>query len=309
MRVTVILNPVSGAHADRPQRLRSQIDHAVATLERERIDVAVRATEHAGHATALALDAVQAGADVVAAWGGDGTVNEVAAALADSAATLAILPAGSGSGLARALGIPLRFSDALQVIPRGRTIAIDLGRVRDERAEETGAVPRLFANVAGLGLDATIALAFNADRRARPGRRGLGTYVRLTLRELRRFTPLQCRVRAGDDTIEAHALLVAMANSPQYGNGARIAPDAQIDDGLVDVVVVEATSWARDVWRARRLFDGSIARDPATHVRRASTVTVESETPLTYHTDGEAFLGGTRLEVTMRPKALRVRVP
>ena len=88
-----------------------------------------------------------------------------------------------------------------------------------------------------------------------------------------------CRVIVGDEVIDTRPLLIALANSAQYGNGARIAPDARIDDGLLDVVVVEATSLLRDLFRARRLFTGSLAKDPWTTLRRGASVRIESDGP------------------------------
>jgi diacylglycerol kinase family enzyme len=105
------------------------------------------------------------------------------------------------------------------------------------------------------------------------------------------------------------ALLVAFANSPQYGNGAVIAPQARVDDGEVDVVVVEATRPFRDVLRARRLFDGTIARDRRAAILRAPRVVVEAEGPIRFHTDGEPCEAGDRLAVEVCPLALVVRVP
>lgn len=299
MRVCLIVNPVSGAHNGRPALVRRQTDEAVSTLRDHGAEVELRLTEGRGHATRLAAAAAAAGTDVVVAWGGDGTANEVGAALAGSTSALALVPAGSGSGLARALGVPLSWREALGLVLRGDTRPIDVGTIDG----------RTFVNVAGLGLDAHIARVFNDDRTARPGRRGLAAYVRITLREFFRYEPLRCRVTVGGDRIDGPVLMVALANSPQYGNGARIAPEARLDDGEVDVVVVRATSPVRDLLRARRLFDGSIARDPGTVLRRASSVVIDAEHPIEFHTDGEPHHGGPHIEVAMRTRALLVRRP
>ena len=298
MRVSLIVNPVSGRHGGRPALLRRHIAEAVAVLGRD-VAVEVRLTESPGHATRLAAAAAADGVEVVAAWGGDGTVNEVATAIAGTASALAIVPGGSGSGLARALGVPLNWRAALDAVRHGAVRAIDVGRFGG----------RTFVNVAGVGVDAHVARAFNADRAARPGRRGLLTYVRITLREFFRYAAPRVRVTVAGDDIDDHVVLVALANSPQYGNGAIIAPGALLDDGLVDVVVVRATSPVRDLLRARRLFDGSMARDAGAVVRRASRVTIAAAQPLAFHTDGEPHAGGTRLEGEMVRAALHVRVP
>lgn len=300
MRIVLIVNPVAGGHRGPPARLRRQAGQAVASLRQAGADAQVWWSESRGHATRLAASAVEAGADVVAAWGGDGTVNEVAAVLAGAPAALAIVPAGSGSGLARALGVPLAWRGALDLAIGGTERVIDAGSIGG----------RFFVNVAGLGLDAHIASVFNADRDARPGRRGLAAYLRITLRELFRYRAPRVRVAVDGDSIhEGPALLVALANSSQYGNGARIAPAARLDDGLVDVVAVRATSPVRDLLRARRLFDGTIARDGRAAMRRGARVRVEAAEPLLFHTDGEPHAGGTVLDAEVIPAAIRVRVP
>lgn len=299
MRVFLIVNPVSGGHRSHPGRLSRRVDEARARLRRQGVAAEAALTTRAGHAAELAAAAVRDGVDVVAAWGGDGTVNEVSAALAGTTAALAIVPAGSGSGLARALGVPLRWQQAVELAARGVTRRIDLGRI----------ATRTFANVAGLGLDAHVARAFNLARQAAPGRRGLGTYVRITVREFFRYRPVACRVCVGAERFDVGALLVALANSPQYGNGARIAPDARLDDGALDVVVVRAQSPLADLLRARRLFDGSIARDRAAVLRRAPSLSIEADAPLGFHTDGEPHQGGTRIEVETITSSLLVRVP
>lgn len=296
MHVTLIVNPVAGKHGSRSETVRRDIEEATARLRRGGADVQSLITERAGHGRDLAAQAVAAGTDVVAAWGGDGTINEVATALGGLAVPLAVLPAGSGSGLARALGIPLAWRKALGIVLRGGDRVIDLGQIAG----------RVFVNVAGVGLDAHIARVFNAERR---GRLGLVTYVRLTVRELRRYTPVACRIRLAQETVDVRPLLVALANSSQYGNGARIAPMARLDDGLLDVVIVRASTPLRDLLRARRLFDGSLARDPLTTVRLADGLSIEAAESIRFHVDGEPCDGDTVLNVGVRRAALRVKVP
>jgi YegS/Rv2252/BmrU family lipid kinase len=296
MRTAVVVNPVAGKLGGRAGAVRRHVDRAVGVLGRGGAQVRVHLTERAGHAAELARLAVADGASMVVAWGGDGTLNEVAGALAGTPVPMAVLPAGSGSGLARALGIPLRWQDALETALAGAERVIDVGRLNG----------RVFVNVAGIGFDAHVARAFNAERR---GRRGLLSYVRLVVRELRRFRPQPCVVRLGEEAIAAEPLLIALANSPQYGNGARIAPLARLDDGKIDVVVVRATTPLRDLWRARRLFDGTMARDPLTVLCLATRLTIEADRPILFHVDGEPFEDEPPLHVEVQPASLRVRVP
>jgi YegS/Rv2252/BmrU family lipid kinase len=296
MRAILIVNPVSGRHGANTARVAASITEAVRTLAALGVDVQVRLTERPGHATELAARAVEEGADRVFAWGGDGTINEVAVALKGTGVALGIVPAGSGNGLARELRVPLDAARALRVAATGPVRPVDVGDIDGHP----------FLNVAGAGFDARVALAFNTERK---GRLGLRSYVRITIRELRRFVAEPCRVIVGNEVIETRPLLIALANSAQYGNGARIAPDARIDDGLLDVVVVEATSPLRDLLRARRLFTGSLAKDPRTTVRRGACVRIESDGPRAAHVDGQPFQIGRDAVATVHALALHVVVP
>ena len=223
------------------------------------------------------------------AWGGDGTVNEIASALASTATALGIVPAGSGNGLARELGVPLAADAALAVCAGGSVRRIDAGQLGG----------RWFFSIAGIGFDAHVALAFDRDQ----GRRGLHTYVRLTAGELWRHTCGQFRV---NDAPAVQALLIAFANSGQFGNGARIAPSARIDDGLLDMVVFQERSRAATLWGLPKLFTGGVERVPGVSIRQVTDAVVESDRPMLFHVDGEPVQGGTRLEARIHPAVLRV---
>jgi len=232
----------------------------------------------------------------VLAWGGDGTVNEVGSALAFRDATLGIIPSGSGNGLARELRIPVNPARAIEVALGGRDCLIDAGELDG----------RLFFTVAGIGLDARVARRFAASGRRR---RGLARYVVLTAFELCTYRPEYHTVSADGASLRTRALLIAIANARQYGNGAIIAPDARLTDGLLDVVVVAARSPFKALAQAPRLFLGQIARVPDVAMRAAADIQVTSNGPVVYHVDGEPFMGGATLAARPRPGALRVAVP
>jgi YegS/Rv2252/BmrU family lipid kinase len=292
MSVTIIINPISGGASPEQAQRRAQLAAAVVDSHGDPAEVFV--TEGRGHARELAKAAVRRGARLVISWGGDGTLNEVASALAFQDVPLGLVPAGSGNGFARELGVDLRperaIADAIRAEPR----AIDLGEVDD----------RLFVNVAGFGFDAYVAAEF--DRRA--GRRGLAGYVAITARALLTYVPRDYTITTADGCNVSRAILVTVANSAQFGNGARIAPRALLDDGLLDLVVVEERARWRTVCHVPRLFDGTVERIPGCsicHVRRA---TIESDQPLLFHVDGEPVQGGKRAQVRVHPGALRVAV-
>jgi YegS/Rv2252/BmrU family lipid kinase len=232
----------------------------------------------------------------VVAWGGDGTVNEIASVLAFRDVELAVIPSGSGNGLARELGVPFDPTAAFEVAIAGRTRTIDCGELDG----------RLFFNVAGLGLDARIAHEFAAQGMAR---RGLRRYVEITARELFGFQADDHAIRADGQAMRSRALIIAIANARQYGNGAMIAPDARLDDGRLDLVVVEDRAAWRTLLQVPRLFNGRIARVPGVIITTAAEIEIDSTKPALCHVDGEPFLGGLTLVARVRAQALRVRAP
>jgi diacylglycerol kinase family enzyme len=160
-------------------------------------------------------------------------------------------------------------------------------------------------NIAGIGFDAHIASQFNT-----PGnqRRGLLGYARITLRALESYIPGWYRISHTGRSTERRAILVTVANSAQFGNGARIAPGAKVDDGWLDLVVVEERSRWRTLIQLPRLFNGTIQRIPGCTIDRIQRATIESDTPMTFHVDGEPREGGTRLRIRMHPGALLVAI-
>ena len=294
MSVAVIINPVAGRA--RPAAARSRGELAAATIEKHGEVPDVLVTTHAGHAPLLAAAAVERGARLVMVWGGDGTINEVASALAFRDIPIAIIPAGSGNGLARELAVdrePARaIASALRATPR----AIDMG--------ELGG--RLFVNLAGVGLDAHVAARFNA---AGNQRRGFAAYLGIAAHALLTYTASRYTITASDDVrMTVRAVLVVMANSAQYGNGARIAPGARIDDGRLDLVVVEERSRFVTLCQTPRLFNGSVGRVPECSMHRVREVTVECDEPMLFHVDGEPVEGGRRLTARVHPGALKICV-
>jgi YegS/Rv2252/BmrU family lipid kinase len=287
----IIINPISGGASPRAARARAQLALAVVDAHGDPVEVLL--TEGVGHARELAKSAVRRGARLVLAWGGDGTINEVASALAFDEVPLGIIPAGSGNGLARELGVHPRaeraIADALQAVPR----PMDLGEIDGH----------LFANLAGVGFDAHIAEKF-----ATATRRGFVGYARITARALTSYVPQHYRVTIDGVETTHRAVLVTIANSAQFGNNARIAPGARVDDGELDLVVFEERSRFATVCQMPRLFNNTVARAPGCTIRRIRAVTIESEQPMAYHVDGEPANGGTILRARIHPGALRIAV-
>jgi diacylglycerol kinase (ATP) len=293
MQVAVIVNPVAGIGVERSAAMR-RIRRAGDLLAAHGPIGEVLPTEGPGHARELALGAVGRGARVVVAWGGDGTVNEVASALAFTAVPLGIVPCGSGNGLARELRLPPTVDAAFAVAVGGGERRIDAGEIEG----------RLFVNVAGVGFDAAVARAF-ADG---SGGRGFAHYARVTLRELRRYTPSEYTVTTDTGEARVRALTIAVANGRQYGNGATIAPNARLDDGRLDLVVVRARPRWLALAQIPRLFLGGIERASGVGMEIIDEVRIGSATGLACHADGEPFSSRGPILARVRPGALLVRV-
>jgi diacylglycerol kinase (ATP) len=282
-RMAVIINPVAG-RGQTAEIARERAAFASDFLASAGIDHEIFLTERVGHAGELARGAVARGASMVWAWGGDGTVSEVAGALAFGPAVLGIVPAGSGNGLARDLGIPMARREAI--------------------GEVAG---RLFVNVAGIGFDALIASRF-AERDTR--RRGFVSYLTIAAREVRGYRPTEYVITIGEESAPHTAWMIVLANSRQYGNGACIAPGASLDDGELDLVVVHGVSRWAIVRRVPRLFRGTLATEPGViTIARVTEATIGSDSGLTVHLDGEVMTYPSSVQVRVHPRALKVRAP
>lgn len=285
--ILVLINPVSGGATPAVARQRAEL--AAARIDASGEPGQVVVTERRGHGHDLAAAAAARGDRLVVAWGGDGTVNEVGSALAGSATAVGIVAAGSGNGLARELRLPTGASSALDHAFAAPLRPIDAGHLHG----------RWFFSVAGVGFDAHVASLFDTAT----GRRGFVTYARLVTRELLRYRPGTYRI---DGHTVPRALLVTIANSAQFGNGARIAPSARLDDGLLNLVVFTERSRLRTLAALPKLFLGDVATTPGVISRTTAHVTIESETPMRGHVDGEPCEVGERVEVRVVPKALLV---
>ena len=292
----LIINPISGAGADRhAAEHRTALARRVAAAAGASLDVAV--TEYAGHARAIARAFKDKGMRLVVAWGGDGTVNEIASELAGTDVALGIIPSGSGNGLATELGFNRDPQHALEdALLHARELRIDVGSING----------RLFANIAGIGFDGHVAHQF---QRLALGRRGGRPYLTIALKSAWQYEPRRYRIEIPGEVIEARALLMAFANGRQYGNGAVIAPKGSATDGLLDLVVVDDRPVWRNFLRVHHLFRRTADRAPGVLTRQVREARVTCDEPLEIHVDGEIVMQTTEAFVTIKPASLVLRVP
>ena len=293
--IVAIVNPLSGAGATRGVA-EARVALLNARFDAARVRGSVHLTERRFHAGDLARDAVARGTRLVIAWGGDGTINEIGTALAGTGVVLGIIPAGSGNGFASELGLPRTPEAAITTALDGRDRPIDGG--------ELGG--RLFFNIAGIGFDAVVAEQFNLRTL---GRRGMGPYVQIGLRETFRYRAAQYRIRLDAEELVTSALLIAFANGREYGNRIRLAPHAQMDDGKLEAMVVEDRHPLARLWCGRYLAMGTADKAPRVIKRSIESATIESDGDMPYHLDGEIGHARGSITVRIRPKLLTVRVP
>ena len=243
---------------------------------------------------AILSDASRRGFEVVYAVGGDGTVHEIGKRLVGTSLALGILPLGSGNGLARHLGIPLRLADALRACDEGIIATIDTGAVNGTP----------FIGVMGVGLDAVIAERFSSSTV-----RGLRTYLKLGLATFYEFASQVYEIEVDGVRSSHEALVVAVANSSQYGNNARIAPLASLQDGILDVVIIEHVTTFVAPFMLMRLFNGSFHQSRHVKVLQGREITIRRARSSAAHVDGEPIALPTDVHVRIVPQSLRVVLP
>ena len=232
--------------------------------------------------------------DVVYAVGGDGTVHEVARRLIGRDLAFAVLPTGSGNGYARHLRLPINSLASLQACLSGSVVRVDTAQVNG----------RPFLGVMGVGLDAVVAQRF-----ASSDVRGLRTYVKEGLKTFMNFRPERYEIVIDNLTMTTTAYLVAVANSSQYGNNARIAPVASLQDGLLDLVLVEDLSIFSAPRLLMRLFMGTLHRSSRVKVVQGRDIVIRRERAGPVHLDGEPLDMEAELKVKVVPLSLNVLLP
>ena len=287
--IVAIINPVSGTGSkDKIPRL---IDTAV---NHELNDVSILVSEAAGHARELATKAANDGADVVVAIGGDGTVNEVGSALCGTDTALAIVPCGSGNGLARHLRISMNASRALQVLNNGVKGKFDYCTVND----------RPFFCVCGMGFDATV-----SDKFANEGTRGFITYIKTALTEYIKYKPQAYKIDIDDKGMTDKAFVIACCNAAQYGNNAYIAPRATMQDGLIDVTVMHPFNPVASPLIGARLFLRQLNIDNHVSIYRGKHVVIERRHDDVIHIDGDPVMMPARVVIKNVSKGINILVP
>lgn len=302
MRVCFIVNPAAGSGGF--QKLVVEAADFVASLgcQVERVE-----TQAKGDATRLARQAVAESFDVAVAVGGDGTINEVCNGLARSETALAVLPAGTANVYAAEVGIPIWWplnpgavNNAAEIIVTGQSRRVDLGRVR--LADGT---QRYFLMWCGIGLDAAISQAL------KPGetrRLGMAAWVVSGFMVAVDFMGTKANILTDEGLLRKRVLWAVVSNGQLYGRIWRMAPEAQMDDGILDVAVMTGHGWPSTVRYLAGLTLGQHVKDPDFFLRQTTHLSLLAQEALPVHVDAEP-VGVTPVEVEVVPLALKVIVP
>ncbi|HTH56952.1 MAG TPA: YegS/Rv2252/BmrU family lipid kinase, partial [Cyclobacteriaceae bacterium] len=232
--------------------------------------------------------------DMVFAVGGDGTVNEVAQGLVGSTVAMGILPKGSGNGLARHLAVPMDFKRSLKIISNHEVQQIDTVLINE----------KLSVNVSGIGFDGHVAALF-----AGRAKRGLIGYTRLVLNEFRRFKPFEAAVTLNGKTFNTKSFIIAVANSSQFGNNARVAPRASVCDQLIDVSFIRKIPFTQAPAFAGKMFTGNLDRSRFVEIHKAQQLVIQLNEPVAFHIDGEAMAATDSFVAEIQPSSLKALLP
>lgn len=272
----------------------SELEHTInKACERNSATCSIEFTQRKGHAIDLARDAHSRGFNQVVAVGGDGTINEVARGLIQSKIPMGIIPRGSGNGLARHLGIPLKITDAVNQIFDSEILPMDVFRVNG----------KLSLNVSGIGFDGHITNLFGVK-----STRGLLGYVMLTVQEFLKFKEFQTEIFLNGQSIKREAFIIAIANSSQYGNNARIAPSASVCDGMLHINIMRRVPLFRFDF-IYSFFTGQLGNSSFCEFMEAPSLKIRTSEPMDYHVDGEPCGLNDTFDIELVPAALHVLVP
>ncbi|MGD2092184.1 MAG: diacylglycerol kinase family lipid kinase [Candidatus Aminicenantes bacterium] len=290
-RILVVLNPQSGV-----------VSKDVATsiifnkLRKHFTTVSLINSNSASHGYEITRQALEQ-FDVIAAFGGDGTINSIASALLNTNKTLGLIPGGSGNGMVRSLNIPISWRRALDVLINGTDVYVDAGKIND----------KFFFNIAGIGLDGLISKKFNLEAKTR----GLAPYIYYALKGVVEMPSYRVEINLGNTVFQDEIMLIAFANFKQYGGKAIIAPFASPYDKLLDICVIHKFKLLKESLNIRNLFTGNIHKFPFYKSYKFDRCEIKSlDGLIPFHFDGE--YGGedcSHYAVKILPAKIKVRIP
>ncbi|MDE3088216.1 MAG: diacylglycerol kinase family lipid kinase [Chloroflexota bacterium] len=305
MKSKLIVNPMSARGT-----MQKRWHEIEATLRAENLEYDFALTERRGHATELARAALAAGYELIVAVGGDGTLNEVVNGMLDAdskainpSAALGVISSGTGSDFVRTAGLPREMIAAARHLAHATASRpLDIGEMTFRHAEGKEA-RRYFANVAGMGFDAEV-----IERLERSGKRGGGTipYYSALLTTISRYRNKDVTLQVDDRHMQGKMNSVVICNGKYFGGGMMVGPNATLDDGQFDVIILGDFGTLEVVLNTPRLYNGTILNHPKVSEYRGQTVTVEAKQRMLIEADGE-LIGEGPATFRVLPGALKLR--
>lgn len=287
-RILFIINPVAGVKRKNkiPVLINAHLDHSQFNYE-------VVYTEMRGHATEIAAEAAKNNFDVVAVAGGDGSVNEVATGLMGTNTCLAIIPSGSGNGLARHLGYSINIKSTFQIINDYVVHKIDVCKINDE----------YFFSLIGIGFDAFVAKVFSKEET-----RGFITYAWSAIKSLGSFDSFDFTLESKEKNLHGKAFMINVCNSNQYGYNVKVAPEANLSDGLMDVIIVDDIPKWKVPFAVMQVFTQTHNVNKHFKAFKTKELIIRSSNYSYLQIDGETMQKDKDFKISILPQHLNVLV-
>ncbi len=307
MKISIIYNPHAGT-----KDWFAQLRQAGNYLQMRGWQLSWCESAYAGHAVELARQAAQRGDDAAVAVGGDGTINEVMNGLVGTETALGVFPTGTGNVFAADMSIPLpgplqtdSLLKAADVLLSGQMRRVDVAKATFGDGQT-----RYFLLWTGIGLDAAVSHAVEADQRDHPQMKSLGMAIWpiAAFFVLREFSGTRMKITLDQGELNRRVIMVSVSNYQLYGRFWRLSPEAKIDDGLLDVVVMEGYGFRSSLKHLALITLRQHVRDPEVHIFRARRLKIETRDPMPVHLDAEN-IGFTPLEIEVVPKSLKIILP
>lgn len=287
-KIAFIINPISGTN-----NKKQLPDLILNELNTNMYDPEIIFTEYRGHGRELSAKFAAAGFECVVAVGGDGTVNEIARGLIDTNAALGIVPAGSGNGLARHLSIPINTKQAIQQLNHSEAIKMDYGVVNGQP----------FFCTCGTGFDAYVSTEF-----AKSKNRGVMTYIEKMITGYFNYKSQNYHLVGDGIDLKDKAFVITFANASQWGNNAYIAPQASVQDGMLDISIMSNFPIIAIPSIALQLFTKTIDKDLFVTTLRTNEITLFRDETGPFHYDGEPYEEGKEVHIKIVHEGLNVLV-
>ena len=284
--ILFIINPISGGK--NKAKIREYIHK---TFDINLFNVSIANTEYAGHASEMTKNAVENGMDIVVAVGGDGTINEVASQLVNTSTTLAIVPCGSGNGLARDLGISLHYKKAIRQIVSTHAKKMDVGVCNNQ----------YFFSLAGTGFDAKVAYDFNKGKK----RKFFG-YVRAILIDFFTAKNQNFEIELNNEKITGNYFFITIANCSQWGYNVKVAPNAKLDDGIFTITLCKKPSLFSVIPFGIKVLLGNIEHSKYVTIYSSDKIKLHSKSDFYYHIDGDAKGVSKQIIIEILHKTLNI---